>query len=170
MSYLVLFYIMFVGVRYTISDFASYRTFIAVFFFDYYFENQPQHTAVNPLASLSLLQPRLILPFLHLSPIAGIRGAATGISPPRRSPPLVYSDTQMHVIAGLEIRVLSALFYRREGGLFVCFFRRGARVLRRHPGSACTVACLRARAADVVAEVCQTVTTSASPRIICSKS
>ena len=36
-----------------------------------------------PLAALSLLRPGLILPYLHISPIAGIRGAAAGISPPR---------------------------------------------------------------------------------------
>ena len=48
---------------------------------------QPRHNAVNPLAVLSLVRPRLILPLVHRSPIAGIRGAAAGISPPRRRPP-----------------------------------------------------------------------------------
>ena len=51
---------------------------------------QPQHNAENPLAVLPLLRPRLILPFLHLSPIAGIRGAAADICPPQRSPPSIY--------------------------------------------------------------------------------
>ena len=70
----------------------------------------------------------------------------------------------MHVIAGLEIRVLSALrglFVDARWTNFVCFFRHRARLLRRHPGRA---ACSRARAAGVVAEVCQTVKMSASPQ------
>ena len=59
-------------------------------------------------------------------------------------------------------------YYLREVDLFACFSRHRARLLRRHPGKACTAACSRARAAGVVAAVCQTVKTSASP-IICSK-
>ena len=47
--------------------------------------SQPQDNPVNPLAVLLLLRPRIILRFLHLSLIAGIRGAAAGICPPRRS-------------------------------------------------------------------------------------
>ena len=50
---------------------------------------QPQYCAVNPVAVLPLfLRPRLFLPFIHLSPIAGIRGAAAGICRPRWSPPV----------------------------------------------------------------------------------
>ena len=37
---------------------------------------QPQHNAVNPLAVLSLLRPRLILLFLHISPVAEQRRAS----------------------------------------------------------------------------------------------
>lgn len=42
------------------------------------------------------------------------------------------------------------LFWSTRGGSFsVCFFRHRARLLRRHPGTACPAACLRARAAGV---------------------
>ena len=58
-------------------------------------------------------------------------------------------------------------FYRRDVDLFVCFFRHRAHLLRRRPRRACTAACSKARADGVVAEVCQTVKTSASP-LICS--
>ena len=47
---------------------------------------QPQKNAVNPLAVLFVFLFRFILPSLHLSPIAGIRGAAVGISVPWRNP------------------------------------------------------------------------------------
>ena len=76
----------------------------------------------------------------------------------------------MHVIAGLEVRVLSALRgrCRREVDFFVCFFRHCARLLRRHPGRTCTAACLRARKDGVVAGICQTIKTSPSA-LICSQ-
>ena len=78
----------------------------------------------------------------------------------------------MHVIAGLEIPVLSAL-----RGLHIdarwtfsfCFFRHRARLLRRHPERARTAACSRARAAVVVAEVCQTVKRRRARLRMCSK-
>ena len=54
----------------------------------------------------------------------------------------------------------AALFSTRSG-LFVCSFRHRARLPRRHPGRACTAACSRARAAGIVAEVCETGYTSA---------
>ena len=88
MPYLIFFCIIVVGVRYAIIIFASYALFMTVLpnILETYL--QPQHNALNSLGVLSLLRPRLILRFLHLSPIiAGIRGAAGGISPPRRSPP-----------------------------------------------------------------------------------
>ena len=66
----------------------------------------------------------------------------------------------MHVIAGLEIRVLLAL-----GGHLIGARWTFSLASFRHPGMACTAACLRARAAGVVAEVCQTFKTSASPLI-----
>lgn len=47
---------------------------------------QPQQNALNPLAVLPLLRPRLSLPYLHILRIAGIPGDAASISPPRRSP------------------------------------------------------------------------------------
>ena len=76
----------------------------------------------------------------------------------------------MHVITGMEICGLPALghLYRHEVDLFVCFFRHRALLLRRYPGRACTAACSRDRAADVVAEVCQTFKTSARP-VFCPK-
>ena len=47
---------------------------------------RPQHVAVDPSAVRSPLRPWLPRFFLHLSPIAGIPGAALGMLPPRRSP------------------------------------------------------------------------------------
>ena len=52
-------------------------------------------------------------------------------------------------------------FFRREADPFVCFFRYRARLPRPHPGLASPVACSRARAAGVGAEVCQTDCASA---------
>ena len=77
----------------------------------------------------------------------------------------------MHVIAGLEVRELSAL-----RGLFIdtkwtfpfaspATMPAGFNGTR---GGACTAACSRARAAGVVAEVCQNVKTS-SRQLVCSK-
>ena len=65
---------------------------------------QPQHNAVNPLALLSLLRPRLMLPFLHLSPIAGIRGAAVGICPPRWNLPC---NLYLYYYKYIQVLVLS---------------------------------------------------------------
>ena len=48
---------------------------------------EPQYNALHPLALLSLLRPRFILPLLHLSINTGIRGAAAGVSPLRQIPP-----------------------------------------------------------------------------------
>lgn len=45
---------------------------------------QLYHIAAHPSAVLSVLPARLIVPYLHVSPIASIRGAVAGISPPRR--------------------------------------------------------------------------------------
>lgn len=41
------------------------------------------------LTVLTLLRPWLLLRHLHISPIAGIGGAAVGISSLRRSPPCI---------------------------------------------------------------------------------
>ena len=46
--------------------------------------------------------------------------------------------------------------FSTQGEPFICFFLYRARLSRPHPGKACPVACSRARAAGVSAEVCQT--------------
>ena len=48
---------------------------------------EPQHNVLHPLALLSLLRPRFILPLLHLLINTGIRGAAACVSPLRQIPP-----------------------------------------------------------------------------------
>ena len=73
----------------------------------------------------------------------------------------------MHVIAGLEIRVLSALRVIFIDARWTFSFASSANVpacldgsrqapARRQSASACTAACSRARAAGVVAELCET--------------
>ena len=76
---------------------------------------------------------------------------------------------QNRVVEGEEKRALSALraprsFSRLEANLFVCFFHHRAHLPRRHPGRACTAACSTARAAGIVAEVCETGQTSVRMR------
>ena len=73
-------------------------------------------------------------------------------------------DTRMYVIAGLEVRVLSVLRDLFPDARRTCSFASSTAVPACFDVT-CTVACSRARAAGVVAEVCQTVKTSASPLI-----
>ena len=50
---------------------------------------QPQPNTANPLKVFCRFCGLGLLPFLHISPIAGIGGAAAGICPPRRSLPCI---------------------------------------------------------------------------------
>ena len=102
------------GVRYTIIDFASCRLFITncVFSIISKIYLQHQHNAVNPLAVLSLLRPRLILPLPYLSPIAGIRGAAAGISLPRRRFPCMKYNSFRSSMLHPEPAFSLILFFR----------------------------------------------------------
>ena len=101
MSYLIFFCILFVGLHdHRLRLLPTVHYFFSIISKIYL---QPKHNAVNPLAALSLLRPRLILPFLLLSPIAGIRGAAAGISPPRRNPPCIYIRISIPCVALREV-------------------------------------------------------------------
>ena len=74
----------------------------------------------------------------------------------------------MHVIAGLEVRELSALRGLLIDTKWTFPFASPATMpagFNGTRGGACTAACSRAHAAGVVGEVCQTVKTSASPLI-----
>ena len=62
-----------------------------------------------------------------------------------------------------ECSLRFAALFSTQGEPFICFFRYRARLPRPHPGRACPVACSRARATDVSAEVCS----SAKRRDVC---